>query len=79
MSTAKDHLTKLIQSQPEDSSEDDIVRDLAFDVMIRRGLADADAKRTLSNEEMDRRIRSTLRSPEDRQCQPSPHRIRRLG
>ena len=58
MSTAKEHLTKLIQSQPEDSSEDDIVRELAFDVMVRRGLADAAAKRTVSNEEMGRRIRS---------------------
>ena len=58
MSTAKEHLTRLIQSQPDDSSEDDIVRELAFDVMVRRGLADADAKRTISNEEMGRRIRS---------------------
>ena len=58
MSTAKEHLTKLIQNQPEDSSEADIVRELAFDVMIRRGLADADANRTISNEEMGRRIRS---------------------
>jgi predicted transcriptional regulator len=58
MSTAKEHLTKLIESQPEDSSEADIVRELAFDVMVRRGLADADAKRTISNEEMGRRIRS---------------------
>ena len=58
MSTAKEHLTKLIENQPEDSSEADIVRELAFDVMIRRGLADAEAKRTVSNEEMGRRIRS---------------------
>ncbi len=58
MSTAKEHLTKLIQSQPDDSSEVDIVRELAFDVMVRRGLADADANRTISNEEMGRRIRS---------------------
>ena len=58
MSTAKKHLTKLIASQPEDSSEADIVRELAFDIMVRRGLADADAKRTISNEEIGRRIRS---------------------
>jgi predicted transcriptional regulator len=58
MSTAKEHLTKLIQNQPDDSSEADIVRELAFDVMIRRGLADADANRIISNEEMGRRIRS---------------------
>ncbi len=58
MSTAKEHLTKLIQNQPDDSSEAEIVRELAFDVMIRRGLADADANRIISNEEMGRRIRS---------------------
>ena len=58
MSTAKEHLTKLIQEQPDDSSETDIVRELAFNVMVRRGLADAHANRTISNEEMGRRIRS---------------------
>ena len=58
MSTAKEHLTKLIEEQPEDSSEEDIVRELAFDLMVGRGLADADADRTISNEEMGRRIRT---------------------
>lgn len=58
MSTAKEHLTRLIESLPDDSSEDDIVRELAFDLMVRRGLADADANRTISNKEMVRRIRS---------------------
>jgi hypothetical protein len=51
MSTPKD-LTRLIQSLPDDSSPDEIVRELAFHVMIERGLADSDAKRTISNEEM---------------------------
>ena len=58
MSTAKEELTKLIQRQPDDSSREEIVRELAFHVMVERGLADADAKRTVSNEEMGRRIRS---------------------
>ena len=58
MSTAKENLTKLIQDQPEESSEADIVRELAFDLMVRRGLADADADRTISNEDMGHRIRS---------------------
>ncbi len=58
MSTAKDHLTRLIENQPDDSSEADIVRELAFDLMVRRGLADSDANRTISNEEMGRRIRA---------------------
>lgn len=58
MSTAKEELTRLIQGQPEDSSREEIVRELAFHVMVERGIADSDAKRAISNEEMGRRIRS---------------------
>ena len=58
MSTAKDELTRVIQGQPEDSTPEEIVRELAFRVMVERGLADSDAKRTISNEEVGRRIRS---------------------
>jgi hypothetical protein len=61
MSTAKDELMRLIQGQPEDSSREEIVRELAFHVMVERGIADSDAKRTISNEEMGRRIRSWQR------------------
>lgn len=56
MATAKEELTLLIQNQPDDSSRDEIVRELAFHVMVGRGLADSDANRTISNEEMGRRI-----------------------
>ena len=58
MSTAKEELTRLIQGQPDDSSGEEIVRELAFHVMVERGIADSDAKRAISNEEMGRRIRS---------------------
>ncbi len=58
MSKAKEDLTKLIQEQPEDSSHEEIVRELAFHVMVERGLADSDAGRVISNDEMARRIRS---------------------
>jgi hypothetical protein len=57
MSTAKEELTRLIEQQPEDSSPEEIVRELAFHVMVERGLADSDAKRVISNDEMARRIR----------------------
>ncbi len=57
MSTAKEELSRLIQGQPEDSSCEEIVRELAFHVMVERGLADSDAKRTISNDEMGQRIR----------------------
>ena len=58
MSKAKEELTKLIEEQPEDSSGEEIVRELAFHVMVQRGLADSDAGRVISNNEMARRIRS---------------------
>ncbi|HYL88791.1 MAG TPA: hypothetical protein VEU32_08500 [Burkholderiales bacterium] len=57
MSTAKEELTRLIQNQSDTSSSEEIVRELALHVMAQRGLADSDARRTLSNEEMGRRIR----------------------
>ena len=61
MSTAKDELTRLIQAQPDDSSPEEIVRELALHIMVERGLADSDAKRVITNEEMARRIRSWQR------------------
>ena len=58
MSTAKEELTGLIQRLPEDSSSEEIVRELAFHIMVERGISDSDAKRVISNDEMARRIRS---------------------
>ena len=58
MATAKEELKKLLEQQPEDSSTEELVRQLTFHVMVQRGLADSDAGRTISNEEMGRRIRS---------------------
>lgn len=58
MVTAKEHIAEILKRQPDDSSYDDIVRELAFDLMVQRGLKDSDAQRTISNEDMERRIRS---------------------
>jgi len=58
MSNAKEELTRLIEKQPDSSSPEEIVRELAFHVMVQRGVADSDAGRSISNEEMGRRIRS---------------------
>jgi predicted transcriptional regulator len=63
MSTVKEELARLIQEQPEDSSREEIVRELAFHVMVERGLADSDAKRTIPNEQMGQRIRSWRPAP----------------
>ncbi len=58
MSAAKEQLIRLIEEQPDDSSLEEIVREVAFAVMVERGLADSDAGRTIPNEEMARRIES---------------------
>ena len=58
MSTAKEQITELIRKQPDDSSYDEIIRVLAFDLMVQRGLKESDEGRTISNEEMHRRIKT---------------------
>jgi hypothetical protein len=51
-------MTKIIQEQPEDSSYDEILRELAFVRMNERWLEDSHAHYTISNQEMKRRIRT---------------------
>ena len=58
MSTAKEEVGQLIAQQPDDSSYEELVRELAFSIMVRRGLKDSEARRTISNEEMRQRIRA---------------------
>ncbi|MBW1998966.1 MAG: hypothetical protein JRJ29_13510 [Deltaproteobacteria bacterium] len=58
MKTAKEKMTEIIQNQPDDSSYEEILKELAFARMIERGLEDSRTGRTISNEEMSRRIRS---------------------
>ena len=58
MSTAKEELLRLIESQPEDSTLEEITRALAFHLMVLRGLADVDAGRVISDEDMAKRIKS---------------------
>lgn len=56
--TPKELMLEILGDQPEDSSYDEFLRELAFARMIECGLADADAGRTISHEEMGRRIAS---------------------
>jgi hypothetical protein len=58
MSTAKEHIAEILKRQPDNSSYDEIVRELAFDLMVQRGLKDSDERRTVSNEEMAHRIKA---------------------
>ena len=56
--SAKGRIINVIQEQPDDATFDDILRELALARMIERGLADSDAGRTISHEEMKRQIDS---------------------
>jgi predicted transcriptional regulator len=58
MSPTKEQFIRVIQEQPDDSSAEEILRELTFSAMVERGLADSDAGRTISNEEMARRLES---------------------
>ncbi|QWR78227.1 hypothetical protein [Candidatus Magnetomonas plexicatena] len=58
MDNVKDIMTKIIQQQPDDTSYDEIMRELAFERMIERGLDDTRKGRVVGNEEMEHRIRS---------------------
>jgi len=49
MPSVKDELMKLIQEQPDDSTNDEIVRELIFNVMLKKGLKGPDAGLTISN------------------------------
>ncbi len=56
--TVKEKITKVVLSQPEDSSYDEIMRELAFERMVDRGLIDVRAGRVISNDEMANRIKT---------------------
>lgn len=58
MSAAKDQLKLLINSLPEDSTYEDIFREIAFARMVQNGLRDSRENRTISNEDMEHRIKS---------------------
>jgi hypothetical protein len=47
----KERMIEIIQEQPDDSSYDEILRELAFARMIDRGLADSDAGRTITDDQ----------------------------
>lgn len=58
MATAKEQMARILEAQPNDSSYEEILRELAFARMVERGLADSATGRTISNQAMQERIRS---------------------
>lgn len=56
MTAPKEEAKKIIDALPEDSTYEEIVRELAFDTMIQRGLNDVDVGKVISNKEMENEI-----------------------
>ena len=56
MSSVKEKMKQVINSQSEDASYDDILRELAFEKMVDRGMQDVRNNKTVSNEEMKQYI-----------------------
>ena len=56
--SVKEQMVQIIEAQPENSSFDEILRELAFARVIERGLADVDEGRTVSHEDVRREVGS---------------------
>ena len=57
MTAPKMNAKNIIDSLPDDSSYDEILKELAFDRMIKRGLSDSKNSKTISNDEMKHRLK----------------------
>lgn len=57
-STPKDQLRRVIEEQPDDSTFEELLKEMAFAAMVDRGLADARAGRTVDHEEMRKTLES---------------------
>ena len=58
MENVKEKMREIVEAQPDDASYEEIMRELAFERMVERGLKDSEKGRVISNEEMEPRTRS---------------------
>jgi len=56
MTAPKNVAKEIIDTLPEDSSFEEIIKALAFDKMIQKGLKDAKNKRTITHKELSTQI-----------------------
>ena len=57
MSTAKEMVREIVETQPDDASYEEILKELTFDQMIARGMKDVRANRVADDKELARRIK----------------------
>jgi len=65
MTAPKQEAIKIIDSLSDDTSFDEILKELAFDRMIQRGLKDSNENETISNEDMKNKIKQWNYKMED--------------
>ena len=58
MKAPKTQIKKILDRLPEDSSYDEILKELAFFKIVERGLKDSKNGKIITNEEMKKRIQS---------------------
>ncbi len=56
--TPKDQLRRVIEEQPDDSTFEELLKEMAFAAMVDRGLADSQAGRAVEHEEMRKTLES---------------------
>ncbi len=61
MAVVKEKMKEVIESQPDDATYEEILRELAFDRMVERGLMDYREGHVISNEKMKHHVRSWQR------------------
>ncbi len=57
MATAKEVVREIVDTQPDDATYEEIIKELAFERMVKRGLEDARSGRMITNQEMEQQIR----------------------
>lgn len=58
MPTAKSKLIELIDAMPDDANADAILAELYFRMQVEAGIADVEAGRVLTHEEVEARVNS---------------------
>ncbi len=58
MESVKEKILEFVQSQPEDSTYDEILKELAFERMVTLGLEDSRKENLISNKTMEQRIKT---------------------
>jgi predicted transcriptional regulator len=61
MQATKEKMIKIIGAQPDDASYEEIMKELVFELMVEHGLDDVRKGRTISNDEMKKKIASWQR------------------